>query len=62
MLVLSRKRSECIIIGEGANQVKIMVVSIQGDRVRLGIEADPSIPIHRLEVHRSIQRERGEAE
>jgi carbon storage regulator len=44
MLVLSRKPGEKIIIGD---KITLTVVSIQGDRVRLGIEAPRDIPILR---------------
>lgn len=55
MLVLSRKRGASIIIG---NDVTITVVDIRGDKVRLGIEAPASVPVHRREVFEAIQRER----
>ncbi len=51
MLVLSRKKNESIII---ADQIRITVVEVRGDRVRLGIEAPREIPIHREEVHAAI--------
>lgn len=52
MLVLSRKQGEEIIIG---NQLlRIVVVEIRGDKVRLGIEAPPEIPVHRREVFEKI--------
>lgn len=54
MLVLSRKRDEKIIIGE---EISIMVVSIQGDKVRLGIEAPRSVSVHREEVLEAIKKE-----
>ncbi len=52
MLVLSRKQKESIFINEN---VVVTVLSIQGDRVRLGIEAPSEIPVHRQEVHERIQ-------
>lgn len=55
MLVLSRKQDEKIIIGDS---ITLMVVSIQGDKVRLGIEAPKEVTIHREEVYRAIQDER----
>ena len=55
MLVLSRKRNEQIVIGEN---IVIVVVDIRGDKVRLGIEAPKSVPVHRKEVYEAIQREK----
>ena len=48
---LSRKKNESIVI---ADQIRITVVEVLGDRVRLGIEAPREIPIHREEVHAAI--------
>lgn len=59
MLVLSRKQDEKIIIG---NSITLMVVSIQGDKVRLGIEAPKHVSIHREEVYRAILKERDAGE
>jgi carbon storage regulator len=58
MLVLSRKKNEEIIIGEGENQVRLMIVEMRGDKVRLGIDADRSVPVHRKEVYDAIEREK----
>ena len=54
MLVLSRKRDETIMIGD---EIEITVVDIRGDKVRLGITAPKSVPVHRKEVYEAIQRE-----
>lgn len=54
MLVLSRKKGEKVIIGEGATQITITVVEIRGDKVRYGIDCDRSIPVHREEVYNEI--------
>ena len=51
MLVLSRQRDESIFIGDN---IKITVVDIRGDKVRLGIEAPTEIPVHRQEVYEAI--------
>lgn len=48
MLVLTRKVGERIIIGDG---ITVTVVSIQGNKVRVGIDAPPSVPVDRAEVH-----------
>jgi len=53
MLVLSRKRDESIIIDD---DIKIVVVEIRGDKVRLGIEAPVEKSVHRQEVYDAIQR------
>ena len=53
MLVLSRKKSETIIIGGSAMQtpeVRIVVLEISNGVVKLGIEAPRSVAVHRLEV------------
>jgi carbon storage regulator len=53
MLVLSRKKNESIVID---NDIKIVVVEIRGDKVRLGVEAPREVPVHRREVYDAIQR------
>lgn len=53
MLVLSRKKDESIVIN---NDIRIVVVEIRGDKVRLGIEAPKDVPVHRQEVFESIAR------
>lgn len=54
MLVLTRKRDESIMIGD---DVRIVVVDVHGDQVKLGIEAPRQIPVHREEIYREIQEE-----
>ncbi len=53
MLVLSRKLNQAIMIGD---DVRIVVVAVDRDTVKLGIEAPRSIPVHRSEVYEEIQR------
>ena len=55
MLVLSRKINEAIVIGDN---VRIVVVDIRGDKVRLGVEAPRDVPVHRQEVYEAILRSR----
>ncbi len=57
MLVLSRQRDESIMIGD---DVEIIIVDVRGDKVRLGITAPKSIPVHRREMYDAIQREKNE--
>ena len=52
MLVLSRKTRDAIVIG---HEVRVMVLSIGRDQVRLGIEAPADIEVHREEVYLAIQ-------
>lgn len=48
MLVLSRKVGEKILIGDS---IVVTVLEIRGDRIRLGLDAPPHVPIHRQEVY-----------
>ena len=59
MLVLSRKKSEVIRIGD---DIKIMVSEIVGDKVRIGIDAPSAVPIHREEVYFALKREASKKE
>ena len=52
MLVLSRKLNQAVMIGEN---VRVMIVAIDRDQVKLGIEAPKSIPVHRREIYDEIQ-------
>ena len=53
MLVLSRKKNEQIVIGDG---IVITIVEVRADKVRIGIEAPPHVPVHRHEVYLAIQK------
>lgn len=57
MLVLSRHKDEEVYIEVAGRLVKVMLVDIRGDKVRLGFEADEDVAIHRKEVYEAIQRE-----
>ena len=58
MLVLSRKKKETVLIGE---DIKITIISIDGDKVRLGIEAPSHVSIYRQEIYEAIKAENKEA-
>ncbi|EPR26811.1 carbon storage regulator CsrA [Anoxybacillus geothermalis] len=58
MLVLTRKLKEAIQIGD---DIEITVLAIQGDQVKLGINAPKHIDIHRKEVYLAIQAENSAA-
>lgn len=53
MLILSRHVDESIMIG---NSIKITVVAIRGDKIRIGIEAPTEVSVYRQEVYDAIQR------
>lgn len=55
MLVLSRKKNEKILIG---NDIKITVVEVLPDRVRLGIEAPDCMDVVRAELEHAWQNRR----
>lgn len=52
MLVLSRKREQVVLIPQ--HGIKIVVLGIKGDAVKLGFEADSGVAIHREEVWADI--------
>jgi len=53
MLVLSRKNGESIVI-DGA--IKVHVIELKNNVVRLGIEAPKEVAIHRSELYERIQK------
>ncbi len=55
MLILSRHVGETICIGK---DVRVTVIDIRGDKVRLGVEAPQEVPVHRQEIFEAIQREK----
>ena len=53
MLLFGRKKNEQIVIG---NEIVVTVVAIQGEKIRLGIEAPKGVQVHRHEVYEAIRR------
>jgi carbon storage regulator len=56
MLVLTRKSNQSIMIGD---DIEVSVLSIMGEKVRIGIQAPRDVPVFRREVYLEIQQERG---
>ena len=55
MLVLTRKSNQSIMIGD---DIEVSVLSVMGEKVRIGIQAPRDIPVFRKEVYLEIQQER----
>jgi carbon storage regulator len=58
MLVLTRKSNQSIMIGD---EIEVSVLSIMGEKVRIGIQAPRDIPVFRKEVYLEIQQENAAA-
>jgi carbon storage regulator len=58
MLVLTRRSNQSIMIGD---EVEISILSVSGEKVRIGIEAPNVVPVFRKEVYLRIQAERANA-
>jgi carbon storage regulator len=58
MLILSRKTSESIVID---GRIHVKIVRVEGDVVKIGIEAPSDVPVHRQEVYEEIQRNNQQA-
>jgi carbon storage regulator len=54
MLILTRKSDEAIRIGE---DIKVTVIAVKGNQVRLGIESPDSVRIHREEIYLKVAGE-----
>ncbi|MEM4408311.1 MAG: carbon storage regulator CsrA, partial [Candidatus Caldarchaeum sp.] len=58
MLVLTRKVSQSIMIGD---EIEIVVLEVRGEQVRLGIRAPKQVEVHRKEVYEQIKAQNVEA-
>lgn len=54
MLVLTRKKGQSINVGD---DIRIIILKVTGDSVRLGIEAPRAVAVYRSEIYRAIQEE-----
>ena len=54
MLVLTRKSNQSIMIGD---EIEVSVLSVMGEKVRIGIQAPQKVPVFRKEIYLEIHRE-----
>jgi carbon storage regulator len=59
MLILTRRVGEALVVGD---DVKISVLAIKGNQIRIGIEAPKNISVHREEIYQRILDEAAEIE
>lgn len=52
MLVLTRRKNESIVIGDG---IVVTVLEVKGDQIRLGIAAPRDVPVHREELLAALE-------
>ena len=58
MLVLTRKSNQSIMIGD---EIEVSVLSVMGEKVRIGIQAPQRVPVFRKEIYLEIHREAARA-
>ena len=58
MLVLTRKPHEAIQIGD---DIEIKILAIEGDQIKIGIDAPKSVDVYRKEIYVDIQKQNSEA-
>jgi carbon storage regulator len=54
MLILTRKVGETIVINDN---IRVTVLSVKGNQIRLGVDAPEDVPVHRQEIHKRIKAE-----
>ena len=54
MLILTRKPGEAIVINDN---IRVIVLGVKGNQIRLGVEAPPEVPVHREEIQERIKAE-----
>ena len=56
MLILTRRIGEVLIIGD---EVKLTVLGVRGNQVRIGVDAPRSVAVHRKEIYDQVQKNLG---
>jgi len=57
MLILTRRVGETIMVGD---KVTVTVLGVNGNQIRIGVNAPREITVHRKEVYERIQAEQDE--
>jgi len=58
MLILTRRVSECLMIGDN---VSVTILGVKGKQVRIGIDAPKEVAVHRKEIYDRISAEKNES-
>ncbi|UOQ48304.1 carbon storage regulator CsrA [Gracilibacillus caseinilyticus] len=58
MLILTRKINESIQIGD---DIEVKIIAVEGDQIKLGINAPRDVEVHRKEIFQAIQQENNKA-
>jgi carbon storage regulator len=57
LLILTRRVNESLVVGD---QVKVTVLALKGNQVRIGIDAPKHVEVHREEICKRVQQQRAD--
>lgn len=57
MLILTRRPGASIVIGRGEEMIEVVILGINDNQVKIGVEAPRSVEVHRHEIYNRIQQE-----